>query len=292
MCFRRASQQSQDNGEGTVKKKKKKKKSKRNLEQDFENAQNETLEDDSQSQSVLTQQNSTQDFESEQPSTSTPKKKKKKKKSSKNEEEPSEEELNEEATLVAPQTPGPSSKRLSPKKEPVTPGKSSLVPSLLPPKPKTSDTDERTMGINILAAMSHDDLELLLNKVGAECPVNEAKAVKKRESEIDWSKIAFSCYSADHCRLVWAFLQSQTRKYRIMHELVEEVKFNLKADYHKFMRKSIEGAPNFPKQPYASGGFQYFCKEKWDEHKHLQEKMNKRVENFLTVRFSKIFLII
>ncbi len=242
-----------------------------------------TFEDDSQL---------TQDLESEEPSTSTPKKKKKKKKSSKNDEEPLEEDPEDEATFVAPQTPGPSSKRLSPKKEPVTPAKStSSLASLLPPKPTSSGTDERTMGINILASMSHDDLELLLNKVGAECPVNEAKMVKKRELEIDWSKIAFSCYSADHCRVAWAFLQSQTRKYRIMHELVEEVKFNLKTDYHKFMRKSIEGAPNFPKQPYASGGFQYFCKEKWDEHKHLQEKMKKKVENFLTVRRSVIFII-
>lgn len=140
-------------------------------------------------------------------------------------------------------------------------------------------------GLAILIQMSQDDLELFLNNMDTQCPVDDTKQLKGRFENIDWTRVSFSCYGPHQCKAAWTYLQAKARKFRIMHEVVEEVKVCFKADYHKLMRKAIEASPDFPRQPYAVGAFQFYCKELWDAYKIKQGRLNEKIENFLSVSF-------
>lgn len=242
------------------KKKKKNKKAKRNLDTEFDE--------------IDTSQNFTEDIEELIQSTpSTPSKKSKKKKAQKRATQ-EEEDSDEDNHLVSPKKERPSPKKKQVAKDTVAEESN---------QDGDNDSNARLDGLAIIAQMSQDDVQSLLERVEQQCPVDDIKKVATRGAAIVWDDVQFSGYGPHQCKIAWEALMAQTRKYRIMYELVQEVKYNLKVDHKKFLKKAIQSAPDYPKQPYASGGFQCYCKEKWDQYKARQEAMNQSVVNFVQV---------
>ncbi|ODN02729.1 Nucleolar transcription factor 1-A [Orchesella cincta] len=172
-----------------------------------------------------------------------------------------------------------------PKKERLKREAAQAATSAVHPKGRGSKKTEEeianeTEGMKVVTSMSADDLELFLSKMDSQSPPDDIKRVSERESMVDWEKVSFSCYGPIQCKKAWLYLSNQTRKYRIMRELVDEIKVKLKTDYKKLMKKIIESSPEFPVKPYAMGSFQLYCKELWDKHKDQHQSLNTKTVHF------------
>lgn len=224
-------------------------------------------------------------------STSSPSKKKKKRKKAKEEtqsQEDEEEDYNtsQTSTYLTPKatsTPAKSQVETSPKTPgPAAPGSSkttkktpAATPSNRTPIRNSSD------GVAILAEMSTYEVETLLNRIEEQCPEGDMQKLSARMEAINWTTVSFGPYRAEQCKLAWGCLMTQTRKYRVMSELVQEVKHNFKTDYKKHVKKLITSLPDYPKHPGSNNGFHLYLKEMWEKHKAAQEKTNKKTDNYL-----------
>jgi len=132
-------------------------------------------------------------------------------------------------------------------------------------------------GFRVISAMSEVHLETLLRKLEANCSLYDTTSLSIRMKRMDWNKIVFDPFTADECRAAWLYLKNQTRKFRIMAEVVQEIKLAADGDPKRFRCRLMETAPGFPKKPPTTPAA-LFCREMW---KANPEKAHM---NFLVVR--------
>jgi hypothetical protein len=150
-----------------------------------------------------------------------------------------------------------------------------------PTKPTASANPD--LGFRVVSAMSESDLDFLINRLEAEAPQIDVCTVGVRVKRIDWNTVAFEGYTGAECRAAWEYVRSLTRKFRIMSEVVREIKLVAQTDKDKFRSKLIEAAPGFPKKPPTNGA-QMFCREMWN--------MNPKKVNFILVSLGALIHII
>ena len=136
------------------------------------------------------------------------------------------------------------------------------------------DPTDSGYGFHVVTSMSESDLHQFLNKLQAEAPVLDNLSANTRTKKMNWSKITFDAYNESMVEAAWEYLKSHTRKFRIMAEIVQEIKLVTEKDSNKFRLKLIESSPEFPRRPPANGA-QMFCREMWE--------MNDDKKNFVLV---------
>ncbi|CAL8143816.1 unnamed protein product [Orchesella dallaii] len=226
---------------------------------------------------------SIESIKAETVSPSTSPKKKKRKKAGADTDDPPEETSSEWAVEPSSPEPGPSQQAVpsrKPQSKAVYDKANRVRAAKKPGYAVVKNVVTDLQGMKIVTSMSCDDLQEFLSRMESESPIDDTKRVPERENMIDWEKVSFSCYGPLQCKLAWLYLSNQTRKFRVVHELVSEIKMKLNMDYKKLMRKMIESSPDFPVKPYAMGAFQLYCKELWDKHKDKLQKTNGKAVNF------------
>lgn len=150
-------------------------------------------------------------------------------------------------------------------------------------KPTKIKDEDLTEGMNIFSLMDSKEIEELLCRIDKQCSPTDNFAVRKRENAIDWDEVAFSSYGGKQCRAVWIYLKHHTRTYRIMSEVVNEVKYRFLSD-KTFQTKLIESLPGFPQKPPNSlGGFYCFNREQWEKKKDAAAQLEQNTPNFVKV---------
>ena len=108
-----------------------------------------------------------------------------------------------------------------------------------------------------------DDMELF-QRIKKALPVDDTMKYRSRINHIDWETISFKEYSAEDCKQRWVYVQEHLRRYRLVHELVEDAITWRMRPWTNFNKGSkCQEHPDYPKKPLTS--YMIFFMEKKDE---------------------------
>ncbi|KAJ3647767.1 hypothetical protein Zmor_019628 [Zophobas morio] len=102
-------------------------------------------------------------------------------------------------------------------------------------------------------AWPNDDILELLTKIEANLPQDDNLKYCRRLEKLDWEVIPFKSHSIEACKNTWSALYRQVRKYRLLREVVTDMKEMIGA-------RKVSKHPEKPKQPWNS--YMFFVEEK------------------------------
>ncbi|KAL1781984.1 upstream-binding factor 1 1 [Sigmodon hispidus] len=115
---------------------------------------------------------------------------------------------------------------------------------------------------------SHKDILNLLECIQNNIPLDDTRAFKKTQEEIDWDKVAFKQFSGEICKQKWIQISHKLRKLRTLSELV------LEANEHIIQSSKNNKHPYFPKRPLTA--YMCFYKENQAKYSQLYPKHNNQ----------------
>lgn len=141
------------------------------------------------------------------------------------------------------------------------------VDDAYPPTPMGAETeadfkDTSAYGFRVVASMSEEQLEALIENLDAQCSLQDTLTITSRMKRINWENVVFDGYGAEDVQAAWLYLKSHTRKFRIMAEVVQEIKLAAENNSARFRCRLIESAPGFPKKPPTTAAA-LFTREMW-----------------------------
>ncbi|XP_060515784.1 nucleolar transcription factor 1-B-like [Cylas formicarius] len=107
-----------------------------------------------------------------------------------------------------------------------------------------------------------DDLSELVRRIECCIPLGDNMSYKSRLAKLEWEKVPFKNYNLDECQKVWAQLEKKVRHYRLLIEILQDVKQVI-----SLPEKSTRGVlkhkkhPDMPKRPLTSY-FLYYIQKK------------------------------
>ncbi|RZC32331.1 HMG box domain containing protein [Asbolus verrucosus] len=113
--------------------------------------------------------------------------------------------------------------------------------------------------------ISWTDAEMLqlISKIEESIPNDDCLSYVSRLEKIDWNDITFKTHSVQECQQVWSTLLKQVRKFRLLREIVVDMKDWVKAPKPSPAKNVVCRHPDKPKQPFNS--YMLFVSEKRSE---------------------------
>merc|ERR1739844_486432 len=109
-----------------------------------------------------------------------------------------------------------------------------------------------------------DIMSKLLDNIEAQLPREDHVKYDSRAKKLDWEKIKFDNYSADHCKKLWYYVQDRIRRFRIMAELIPDARTWISQPRTNFYKsKDHNRHPDMPKKPLSM--YMLFYSEKREE---------------------------
>lgn len=109
-----------------------------------------------------------------------------------------------------------------------------------------------------------DVMTILLDKIEAQLPREDHVKYDSRAKKLDWEKIRFDPYTADHCKKLWYYVQDRIRRFRIMAELIPDARTWISQPWTNFYKsKDHNRHPDMPKKPLSM--YMLFYSEKREQ---------------------------
>ena len=69
-------------------------------------------------------------------------------------------------------------------------------------------------------------------------PEKDTLKFESRVEKLDWNAIAFGKFSASECKSMWLRIQKRVRRFRLLHELLEDAKVWVAKPWTSFYRSN------------------------------------------------------
>ena len=128
-----------------------------------------------------------------------------------------------------------------------------------------SDVDMPMDGIELEFELPPKDvMTKLLDHIEAQLPREDHVKYDSRAKKLDWEKIRFDPYTADHCKKLWYYVQDRIRRFRIMAELIPDARTWISQPWTNFYKsKDHNRHPDMPKKPLSM--YMLFYSEKREQ---------------------------
>ncbi|KAL1493287.1 hypothetical protein ABEB36_011370 [Hypothenemus hampei] len=158
-------------------------------------------------------------------------------------------------------------------------------------KVKKEETEKSKTPKNPIAMPKEDQL-ILVQRMQLCTPPNETKSHKCSVQNLDWTKICFKNYSLEDCQAVWAQLLKKVRHYRILSEIICDVKkvietVDMKEVKVRKTKSSNKRHPDMPKRPQSSF-FLYYINEKDKVAKEHPDLDTAELQKYISKKYHNL----